>query len=135
MAAATAAEAQLKPPPPAPAITRARVAFLTGQPRVNPLLASAEAALRKWGRWEVTFDSEVADIFLLITAKADPDIFRNPAAEALAKQYPADTAVFLHVIDRNNGMVVWTEALPGKMTDAKLGAQLIESFRKHLPKK
>jgi hypothetical protein len=70
-----------------------------------------------------------------MTAAADPDIFRNPAAAALAKQYPADTAVFLHVIDRNNGMVVWTEALPGKMTDAKLGAKLIESFRKRLPKK
>ena len=128
-------EPQLKPPPPAPAITRAHVAFLTGQPRINPLLPTAEAALRKWGRWEVSYDSEISDILLLITAKADPDIFRNPAAEALAKQYPADTAVFLHVIDRNNGMVVWTEALKGTMTDAKLGAKLIESFRQHLPKK
>jgi hypothetical protein len=135
MAGVTISEAQLKPPPPAPAITRAQVAFLTGQPRINPLLGPAEAALRKWGRWEVTFDSEVADILLLVTAKADPDIFRNPAAEALAQQYPADTAVFLHVIDRNNGMVVWTEALKGKMTDAKLGGRLIDNFRKRLPKK
>lgn len=125
--------AQRKPLP--PAVLNARVVFLTGQPRIHPLLPTAEAALRKWARWEVTFDSELTDLILLITAKADPDIFINPAAAELSRQYPADTAVFLHVIDRTNGTVVWSEALKGKMADAKMGARLIENFRKRLPKK
>jgi hypothetical protein len=126
-------EAQKKILP--PALLSARVAFLTGQPRINPLLPAAEAALRKWGRWEITFDSEVTDLILLITGKSDPDIFINPAAAELAKQYPPGSAVFLHVIDRANGTVVWTEPVKGKMTDAKLGTKLIENFQKRFPKK
>ena len=133
LASASSLEAQKKPLP--PALLDARVAFLTGQPRINPLLPQAETALRKWARWEVTFDSELTDLILLITGKSDPDIFINPAATELAKQYPPGTAVFLHVIDRNNGTVVWTEAVKGKMADAKLGAKLIDNFRKRLPKK
>ena len=113
----------------------ARVVFLTGQPRINPLLPAAEAALRKLGRWEVTFDSEVTDLILLITEKSDPDIFINPAAAELAKQYPSGSAVFLHVIDRASGTVVWTEAIKGKMADSRLGTKLIENFAKRLPKK
>jgi hypothetical protein len=118
-----------------PALLSAKVVFLTGQPRVNPLLPTADAALRKWGRWEVTVDSELTDLILLITDKPDPDIFINPAASELTGRYSPDSSVFLHVINRNNGTVIWTEALKGKMTEAKLGAKLIDNFRKRLPKK
>lgn len=131
--AAVPAQAQKRPIP--PALLAAKVVFLTGQPRINPLLPTAEAALHKWARWEVTFDSELTDLILLITAKADPDIFINPAAAELATRYPQGSFVFLHVIDRNNGTVVWSEAVKGRMADGKLGAKLIDNFRKRLPKK
>ncbi len=127
------AAAQKKPLP--PALLNARVAFLTGQPRINPQLPPAEEALRKWARWELTYDSEVTDLILLITEKSDPDIFLNPAAAELARQYKPGVAVFLHVIDRTNGTVVWTEAIKGKMSDVSTGRKLVENLRKRLPKK
>lgn len=113
-------------PPLPPKMAQAKTAYLISRTGNDAHREAAYEALKKWGKWEIVSDSEMADLIILINTSAAGLLSTGNTAAAATKTY------YLHVLDPKNGDALWTTKTNAGRNPVADARKLVDNLKKRL---
>ena len=126
MIAPTATVGSAETPPLPPKMAQAKTAYLISRTGVDAHREAAYEALKKWGKWEIVSDSEMADLIILINRSATGLFSTGNTVPAATKTY------YLHVLDPKNGDALWTTKTNAGRNPAADARKLVENLKRRM---
>ena len=121
-------EVRAEKPPLPPKMAQAKTAYLLARTGNDAHREAAYEALKKWGKWEIVSDSEMADLIILINQSATGLFSAGNTVPAATKTY------YLHVLDPKNGDALWTTKTNASRNPAADARKLVDNLKKRLTK-